>query len=354
MSRKKKLDALSYDDFRRQIKEGHVESLYLFTGEEDYLHTRAVRLLYNTIDEASRIFNIALFSIGSEISPAGPKATAAMAIDAANQWPMAASRRVVIIRDFDKIREEENDLVFEYLKRPASTATVVFQSRSLDQRRKITTALMKACAVFSFDHPTDQQAAKWAEQFLKRRNCRIEPNALGHLIGLTGTRMSRLSNELEKLAAYSEGSIINNAIVDQMVPRAREHSGFEIWDAIMERDRKRALRLLHRMLEDGAEPVVVVGSIAGLYRRMLAGKELIARQTPQEEVMKATGQYGPRAKHFNARLNRTSREEIVRGLRRIAQVDDAIKSSLATPRLQLEILICELTLPESVGWGIFQ
>ncbi len=354
MSRKKKLDALSYDDFRRQIKEGHIESLYLFTGEEDYLHDRAVRLLYNTVDEASRVFNISVFAIGSEISPTGPKATAAMAIDTANQWPMIAARRVVIIRDFDKIREEETDLVFEYLKRPASTATVVFQSRSLDQRRKITTALMKACTVVSFDHPNEQQAARWVEQFLKRRNCRIEPTALGHLIGLTGTRMSRLANELEKLAAYSEGSIINNAIIDQLVPRAREHSGFEIWDAIMERDRKRALRLLHRMLEDGTEPVAIVGSIGGLYRRMLAGKELIARQAPQEEVMKATGQYGPRAKHFNMRLNRTSREEIVRGLRRIAQVDDAIKNSLATPRLQLEILVCELTLPESARWGIFQ
>jgi DNA polymerase-3 subunit delta len=354
VSRKKKLDALTYDDFRRQVKEGQIEPLYLFTGEEDYLHERAVRLLYNTVDEASRVFNTAVFSIGSEISPSGPKATAAMAIDTANQWPMMASRRVVIIRDFDKIREEETDLVFEYLKRPAPTATVVFQSHSLDQRRKITTALMKACALFSFDHPNEQQAARWVEQFLKLRNCRIEPAALGHLIGLTGTRMNRLANELEKLAAYSEGGIINNAAVDQLVPRAREHSGFEIWDAIMDRDLKRALRLLHRMLEDGAEPVVIVGSIAGLYRRMLAGKELISRQAPAEEVMKATGQYGPRAKHFNTRLNRTPREEIVRGLRRIAQVDDAIKNSLATPRLQLEILICELTLPESAGWGIFE
>ena len=65
------------------------------------------------------------------------------------------------------------------------------------------------------------------------------------------------------------------------------------------------------------------------------------------------GQYGQRAAAFNARVLRTPREEIVHGLRRIAQVDNAIKGSEATPRLQMEYLIAELTLPESARWGIF-
>ncbi len=54
------------------------------------------------------------------------------------------------------------------------------------------------------------------------------------------------------------------------------------------------------------------------------------------------------------RVLRTPREEIVHGLRRIAQVDSAIKNSEATPRLQMQYLIAELTLPESARWGIFQ
>jgi DNA polymerase-3 subunit delta len=349
---KKKLDGLTYEEFYRQVKEGRVEPLYLFAGEEAYLQQRALGQLYNTVDEAGRIFNVSVFSIGAD-GAAGVKATAWMAIENANQMPMMAARRIVVIRDFDKIREDEIEMVLEYLKRPAPTATVVFQAASLDQRRKITAALLKSCTVVIFDRYTDQQAARWAEDFLKRRGCRIEPSALGHLIGLVGTRLTRLANELEKLATYAGGGFINNAAVEQLVPRAREHTSWELWDAILDRDRKRAIRLTERLLDDGAEPLMIVGALAGLYRRMLAAKDLMARRAPTEEVNKATGRYGRNAETFNARVLRTAREEIIHGLRRIGQVDNAIKNSEATPRLQIEYLVAELTLPDSARWGIF-
>jgi DNA polymerase-3 subunit delta len=352
VSRKKKLDGLTYEQFRRQVKEGRIEPLYLFVGEEEYLQERALKSLIATLDEAGRFFNYATFFIGGD-GPQGGKTTAAHAIDNANQLPMMAARRIVIIRDFDKIKENELELVLEYLKNPSPRATVVFQARSLDQRRKITAALLKTCTVVVFDPLTDQQAARYAEEYLKRRNCRIEPNALGYLVGLVGTRLNRLVNELDKLATYAGGGMINNAVIEELVPRAREHSSWELWDAIIDRDRRRALRLMERLLDDGNEPLFLLGALAGLYRRMLAAKELMARKAPTEEVNKATGRYGRNAEVFNARVLRTARDEIVHGLRRIAQVDNAIKNSEATPRLQMQFLIAELTLPESARWGIF-
>jgi DNA polymerase-3 subunit delta len=352
---KKKLDGLSFDEFRRQVKEGRVEPLYLFAGEETYYHEHALRLLYNTLDEASRVFNLAVFSIGSD-GPTGSKATAASAIDYANSMPMMAARRIVVIRDFDKIKEEQMDLAFEYLKRPSPTTTAVFQAASLDQRRKITTALMKSCTLVTFDRLTDEQAKRWAEEYLKRRGCRIEPGALGQLIGLLGTGLNRLSNELDKLVTHAGGGFITSSAVSELVPRAREHSSFELWDAILERDRKRAIRLMNRLLDDGERDahLMILGSLAALYRRILAGKDLMARGAAFEEVSRATGQYGQRAKEFNMRIGRMAREEIIHGLRRIAAVDNAIKNSEATPRLQMQYLIAELTLPDSARWGIFE
>jgi DNA polymerase-3 subunit delta len=351
---RKKLDGLTFDEFRRQVKEGRIEPLYLFVGEEAYYHEHALRLLYNTLDETGRVFNVSTFSIGSSDGAAGSKATAASAIDTANSMPMMAARRIVVIRDFDKIKEEQTEMVFEYLKRPSPTTTVVFQATSLDQRRKITTALMKTATLVTFDRLTDEQAKRWAEEYLKRRGCRIEPMALGHLIGLAGTRLNRLANELEKLVTYAGAGFITSSAVSELVARAREHSSFELWDAILERDRKRALRLMERLLDDGSEPLVILGSLAALYRRMLAGKELMVRGASFEEVSRATGQYGQRAKEFNMRIGRMAREEIVHGLRRIAGVDNAIKKSEATPRLQMQYLIAELTLPDSARWSIFQ
>src|SRR5215470_5454733 len=124
---KKTLDSLDYDKLRRQVKEGRIDPLYLFVGEEQYLQERALRTLYESVDESSRVFNVAALTIGSD-NGSGSRVTAATVVDIANQWPMMAARRVVVVRDFDKIKEDEYELVLNYLKQPSPTSTVVFQA----------------------------------------------------------------------------------------------------------------------------------------------------------------------------------------------------------------------------------
>ena len=337
---KKRASGRTYEDLRREVEDGRIEPLYLFVGEEQYLQEHALRLLHNTVDKALRMFNVSVYSIGSD-NGTGSKTTAAMVIDAANQMPMMSARRMVVVRDFDKIKEDEQGMVFAYLDDPAPLTTMVFQAVSPDKRRKLTTALTKQCAVVTFDLLDEPRAARWAEDRLKRSGCTIEPGALRLLIGLVGTRLNRLVNELDKLAAYADGGAITSAAVQELVPRAKEHTSWELWDAINGRDRKRALKLMERLLDD-SDALPILGSLASLYRRLLTGKELIDRGASSQEITKATGQW---SQSFFARLRGTPRAELVHGLRRIAEVDNAIKNSEATPRLQMQYLVAELTLP---------
>ena len=98
------------------------------------------------------------------------------------------------------------------------------------------------------------------------------------------------------------------------------------------------------MLLDDSDALPILGSLASLYRRLLTGKELVEGGASSQEITKATGQW---SQTFLTRLRRASRAEIVQGLRRIAEVDNAIKNSEGTPRLQMQYLVAELTLPPS-------
>ena len=88
-----------------------------------------------------------------------------------------------------------------------------------------------------------------------------------------------------------------------------------LWDAINDRDRKRALRLMEHLLDD-SDALPILGSLASLYRRLLTGKELNERGASAQEITKATGQF---SKSFFARLRSTSRLDLVHGLHRIAR-----------------------------------
>jgi len=251
------------------------------------------------------------------------------------------ARRIVVVRNFENINQEESEFLTPYLAQPMPSTALVFQTRSLDKRKKISTALLKFCTVVSFERPTPERLGNWAREYVNRQQRKIEPAALSILIELVGNNMMRLRNELDKLSSYTDEGTINTAAVQELVPRAREHASWELWDAIISRDRKRALKLMNRLLDD-SDPLPILGSLASYYRKLLIGKELVESGASKQEVTKATNQWSDA--FFNG-LRRTPRADFVQGLRRIAEVDNAIKNSEATPRLQMEYLIVELTLP---------
>jgi len=130
-------------------------------------------------------------------------------------------------------------------------------------------------------------------------------------------------------------------MIEDLTGRSRELSNFELTDHLIARNRKRALQTLHRLLDDGAEPVMLIGLIASNYHRLALAKDLMSKGAPNPEVYRQVGIFGKR-EEFLATARRTDAAALARSLERIAAADLAIKTSLATPRLQLEMLVCEL------------
>jgi len=336
---KKTVAGISFKDYEHRISDGRIENLYLFTGGEDYHHSQALRLLRATLDESLRDLNYSVFEIETGDGPAA-------ALDAANELPMMIARRIVVIRAFDKIKDEGLDSIADYLKNPSPTSTVVFQAPSLDQRRKISNLLKQSCTHVIFDLLSDEEAASWAREYARGLGCKIDNLAVKTLITRLGAGLMRLSSELEKLASSAESGAIGVEIVESLVPEVREHTNWELQDAIVSRDRKRALALTMRLLSDGVDAVLIIGMLGYLYRNLLIAKEMSARNAAPDAIGKATNKWKNRDTEFYSRVARSSREELVYGVRRIAQVDNAVKNSEATPQLQLEYLVAELASPK--------
>src|SRR4051812_3778833 len=126
MSRSKKnASDLSPTDLEKKIDGGQVDLLYLLLGEEGYFKDQIIDKLSLTVDESFRDFNISRHSLGDTL--------VVQIVDAALQMPMMAKRRLLIVSDLDKIKDEAStDALIEYLNHPVDTATIVFLAGSLD------------------------------------------------------------------------------------------------------------------------------------------------------------------------------------------------------------------------------
>ncbi len=326
----------------RQIKGGKFSPLYLFVGAENFLREESLkRLISEAVDDCLRDFNV------SEISVAKGNLDDALAI--ALQYPMMSARRAVVVTGFEALNDEKQlEALKDYLRNPVESTVLIFNSGGLDKRRTIATILTKSCEVVSFDPLDEREAApRWVNNYVTQAGSFIEPAAASLLIGMVGTELQRLSTELDKLISYVGKKKITRDDVSLLVRYSREHSNFEMTDAMMDGDRRRALTLLDHLFTNPAEPpqtlaLMLLGAMASNYRKMLMAKELMRQNAPQSEVQRIVGLPPFLLGKFNERVRRFEMDRIVKGIERLAATDVALKSSLGTPRLQLELLICEL------------
>lgn len=335
------MSSLTRTELERSLKVGRVDPTYLLIGCEGYLREVAARNIadYALTGTLLREFNESTFSLLTD--------SAVSAIAAAEQMPMMSARRVVKIKDFAKLRETDEDVIANYLARPAESTVMIFTADDLDKRKKLTKALRDRCTTVEFPAIRDAEAKTWARARLKELKISADERVLGEIIRLVGCNLQTLSSELDKLgAAALETRQITLEMVDHLIGHSRELSNFDLGDQLVAGDRRRALETLHRLLEDDVAPVMLVGLIAGNYHRLAIAKELLNRGR-RDEVYRLI--YGPPAKRdaFMNTLQRSDAKRIARGIKLIADADLAIKTSQGGggpkgAKLQLEMLVCEL------------
>lgn len=331
------MSLITREELRRALKARELSTLYLLFGAEGYLRDRAAHAISELVlkDAPLREFNETSYSLsGTDVQ---------QAIATAEQLPMMASRRVVRIMDFSKLREADEEAMMRYVARPAESSVVIFLADDLDKRRKMSKMLLEACTSVEFAPLGDAELATWARGRLKELKVEADERTLHQIIALVGSNVRMLSNELDKLgtAALSTG-LITMEMVETLVGRSRELSNFELTDHLIARNRQRALQTLRRLLDDGVEPLMLMGLLASNYHRLALAKELMSRGAPNPEVYRQVGIFGKR-EEFLATARRSDASALARSIKRIAEADLAIKTSQATPRLQLEMLVCELS-----------
>jgi DNA polymerase-3 subunit delta len=329
------MKTLTRTELDRSLREG-LRPLYLLLGPEIYLRRVAAQTITETALSRTmlREFNESAFSLLSD--------PVQSAVAAAEQLPMMSEMRVVRVRDFARLREADEDILIRYLNNPSPTTVMIFIADDLDKRKKSSKVLLETCAVVEFSPLKDAEAKAWAKSRLKELKVSADDQVFSELIRLVGTDVQTLANELEKLASAAAGTgRITLDHVDELIGRSRELSNFELADHLMAGNRKKALETLHRLLEDGAEPVMLVGLIAGNFHRLALGKHLLARGG-REEVFRNISLPPFKRDSYISTLQRSTAAKIARGIQLTAAADLAIKTSQATPRLQLEMLVCEL------------
>jgi DNA polymerase-3 subunit delta len=196
---------------------------------------------------------------------------------------------------------------------------------------------------FEFAPLTNAELTNWAKSYLHELKAEASQPVLSRIVELVGANVRMLTNELNKLAAAALPSgLITNDLVEELVGRSRELMNWELTDQMLSRNRAGALRTLKHLLDDGAPPVMLIGLIASTYRRMSLAHALMSKGAPTKEIFRQVPMPPFRQSSYLQMLNRIDGRRLAQHMMRIAAADVGIKTSQATPRMQVELLVTEL------------
>lgn len=341
------MNILFREDLRSRLKRREFAPVYLLFGAESYLRDLAAKTIADLAlaDSSLREFN--------EIEHSLKDSRIEYALADAEQLPMMSARRVVKITNVivsansnkDNLKEEDEAVLERYLARPAETSIVIFLADELDKRRKISKLLLEKSVAVEFTALKDFELRKWIRDKAKEFETEVDEKAAAHLIALLGEDVRRITVEVEKLAvAALPDRLITIDLVESLVPNSREISNFDLTDRLLDGNKTKALQVLKKILDDGAEPVMILGLIASNFHRLFLAHELMKQGVERREVGRIMKLPPFKQEDFLATARRADAKKLSRILQRIAKADLAVKTSKATPRLQIEMLVCELTL----------
>jgi len=342
---------ISTDELRKQLKERNFAPVYVLYGTETHLRDLAAKTIvkFSFNDGELREFNESEYSANTENGVRD-------ALAAAEQLPMMASRRTITLSDVriaatsnrDNVKEEHEPLLTAYLDRPSGSTVMVVVADELNATRKIGKLLRSRAVTVEFAPLDDDGVRKWAKAEFKKLGSTIEDRDIRQLVMLVGNDLRRLSNEIDKLAtAALPDGLVTAELIEQLVPNTRELTNFALADGLNSGDRVKAMASLKKVLDDGAEPLMLLGSISYNYRRLMMVKDLMSRGVERGEIARILNMRYGNQEPFLAAARRADAAFLRHSLKRIAETDIAIKTSIGGSgptgaRLQLEILVAEL------------
>jgi DNA polymerase-3 subunit delta len=317
--------------------------VFVLHGDEAFLKRQVLAVLQQ------RVLGTDGDSFGVSSHP-GDKATFAAIHDELITLPFLAPRRLVVVENADpfvtRFREQLEKHVTKVAGDSEPRGVLVLDVRTWTSTTKLAKMLGEG-AIVCKALPIAKLPAWCVQRSSTAYGKQLLSAAAQLLVELVGPEMGQLDQELAKLAVYAgDAKRIAAAEVDALVGRSRTETVWKIFDAVGSGQPGRALTILDQMLEQGEEPLAILGGVSWQVRKLAQVFRLtrLGRSLPAALEELRVSPYSARGMEQQLRaLGQRRAEHLFDWL---LEVDFGMKGgSQLSPRQLLERLIVNLARP---------
>jgi DNA polymerase-3 subunit delta len=299
------------------------DSLYLLLGpeegEKDAFVQRLINRIAKAIGQSPEIHRF--YSFDSEV----PEVLFVL-----RNGALFSPYRVVMLRNVELLNKKTDlDQLSAYAMHPAANSSLVMFSEEIGRIDKRLVKLVPKENKVIFWELFENQKKGWILNFFKKRNIRINPQAVSFLLEMVENNTRELKETCEKLSVFfGEGSEIGYGDVEKILYHSKDENVFTLFDKIAGRDLDASLEVLAKLLlSREADAVGLLAGILFQVRRLKGVKLLIEKRYSYEESFARAKISSKRMqKTYSAAIQHYTLQELQSIIQLIARFDYRVRS----------------------------
>jgi DNA polymerase III subunit delta len=335
--------------------------IYILWGEDEFSLEETLRGIKKNLGEMSFMESNTHIFDGQKLSVNELRAVG-------EAMPFLASKRLVIVKGLlsrfepkdnkssaraksgtgREAKSDESAALADCIKGlPESTVLVLADlfepKKNLLQNNTLFNALEQKAEVRAFPQMKGIGLSQWIQTRVNQRGGSISRQGVTLLMDCIGGDLFTLSNEINKLVAFTAGRQIEDKDIRMVVSASQETDIFGLIDAILDRKAGPAERILQNLLQNGTAPLQILALLARQLQNLVQVKELRGLKRPSAEIQTRTGIFSSFVlEKVTARAERYSMDRLKEMYRSLLATDLALKTGRLDGDLALNILAAEL------------
>jgi len=312
---------------------------YLLTGEDEFRKLAYLnKLKTDILGKASGSFNYNLYY--------AKDATASEIIRSLETFSLTGSKKLVVLRDFDGLPDEEKVTLAEYIsKRRSGSATLVLISSKLSAKtEKFCNKIAGKVEKLIFSKLQTDKVASWIIKEFKSHKKQISPRLAALISESAQQDFGRISSMVKQILLFIDDreKVVDDDIL-QFADLPLEGSTFGLLDSINDKDAKKSLIILKGLFKSGSSPIQILGLLTWHITRLITVKRLLLLKVsrPEMSLSLKVGTY--MLGRLIAQANELTLNRLKKDLQVLLDTDLLIKRSSVRDDFLLEMLVVKLS-----------
>lgn len=262
--------------------------------------------------------------------------------------PFLAKKRMVIIENlFAKSSKRLCHEILKTLNEVKNDNIIIFWDEDVLVKK-----LSESCQVLfeklsrekysqKFDLLKEPLLRKWILSKIKKEKGQIETKAVNVLVDWVGNDLWQLNQEIDKLLAFCKNKPVTEGAVNLLTKSKLEENIFELTDALGQKNKARALKLISDQLDSGTPETVLLAKITWQFKNLLQIKSLAEKELPytSSQIASELRLHPYVVKKSLGQARNFSLDELKKIYNQLLNIDFSIKTNQASAETLFNLLV---------------